>query len=175
MGRHLVLTRPKICTDRLVLVPARPSDAPAFIALWGDPEVYRYLWDGVAPRADVVAAELAKSDRSFQDRSGGLFKLHLDGEMVGFAGIEPAFWDESEVELMYGLRPIRWGQGFATEAAGAVLQWGFEDLSHERICAAVDMPNEASIRVLENVGMRYEREEEVNGLPTRFYSIERAR
>jgi ribosomal-protein-alanine N-acetyltransferase len=76
-----------------------------------------------------------------------------DGALVGFAAIKE-IPETSEVEVYYGLAPRFWGQGLATEAAQAVLTYGFEVLGYQRIWARTDEPNEASKRVAERLGMR---------------------
>jgi RimJ/RimL family protein N-acetyltransferase len=65
------------------------------------------------------------------------------------------------------------GQGLATEAARAVLAYGFEQLQSPRITAATDPPNAASVRVLERLGMRFTHRAALNGLDTVFYEIAR--
>ena len=58
---------------------------------------------------------------------------------------------------MYGITPTYWKKGLATEAAKAVLHYGFEELRVEKIWGGADAPNAASIRVLEKLGMIYEK------------------
>jgi ribosomal-protein-alanine N-acetyltransferase len=58
---------------------------------------------------------------------------------------------------MYGVTPAHWGQGLATEAAQAVLRYGIEELQLARIWGGADAPNVASIRVLQKLGMSYEK------------------
>jgi RimJ/RimL family protein N-acetyltransferase len=66
------------------------------------------------------------------------------------------------VELLYGLYQNFWGRGLATEAARAVLRFGFEEVGLEEILACADLDNPASVRVMERLGMSYagERREE---------------
>jgi len=59
------------------------------------------------------------------------------------------------------------------EAATAVLQHGFDSLGLERIVTSADVPNVASIRVMEKLGMQFDKQETVNGLELVFYSIRR--
>ena len=76
--------------------------------------------------------------------------------MVGFCGLFLT-GDPPEVELLYGIAPPVWGQGLTTEAARAVLRYGFEELRLVRIVASADVPNVASLRVLEKLGMIFSR------------------
>ena len=172
MGHHLVLTRPKICTDRLVLVPVTRADKEALAGLWRLPDVRRWLWDDRMPEDDEVSETVRQSEESFADHSGGLWKIEdREGNFMGFVGLRPAEWAPGEIELLYGLHPTYWGRGLATEASLAVLRHGFEELGLKKVVAAADSPNDASRRVLERVGMRFDREGELDGFPTRFFSV----
>jgi ribosomal-protein-alanine N-acetyltransferase len=55
-----------------------------------------------------------------------------------------------------------------------VLRYGFEELGLERIYAGTDPPNRASVRVMEKVGMRFDRQTEINGLAAIYYMLSRA-
>ena len=79
----------------------------------------------------------------------------------------------SSDELLYAIAPAYWKQGLITESAKAVLQYGFESLGLERIVPSADVPNVSSIRVMEKIGMRFEKQEQVDELEPVFYSITR--
>lgn len=76
------------------------------------------------------------------------------GFMIGFCGLSRS-GTSAEIEILYGIAPSHWGQGLATEAARAVLHYGFEELRLSRIIGGADVPNVASLRVLEKLGMTY--------------------
>jgi RimJ/RimL family protein N-acetyltransferase len=73
------------------------------------------------------------------------------GELVGDCSLH---FDDGfgEWELSYGFRRDRWGRGYATEAAGACVRYGFDELGLTKIVADVDLANVASARVLEKCG-----------------------
>jgi len=77
------------------------------------------------------------------------------------------------LELLFGLSPTHWGQGFATEAAEAVIRYAFETLGVTLVHASTDVPNQASVRVMERLGMHFERQATINGLDTLFYRLPR--
>ena len=111
-----------IDTPRLRLRPCREEDLPALHALWTEPEVRRYLWDGeVIPRERAMEI-LAKSEESFRSRGFGLWSAFVAGDpdLAGFAGLRVVGGTE-EVEILYGLHPRVWGLGLATEAADALI------------------------------------------------------
>jgi RimJ/RimL family protein N-acetyltransferase len=72
------------------------------------------------------------------------------------------------VEVAYTIARDYWGQGLATEASQAILQYGFEKLSLARLVSLIEPENFASQRVAEKIGMAYEKEV-VEGEYTPFY------
>jgi len=139
--------------------------------LWTDARVRRYLWDGETISRRRARAAIEASIESFARHGFGLWVTReRTGEApIGFCGLLPS--DEApEVEVSYGISPPFWGRGLATEAALAVLRYGFETVGLQRIVASVDAPNVASPRVLEKAGMRYETRE---GQDLTYYAISR--
>lgn len=144
-----------INTPRLRLRPCREEDLSALHALWTEPEVRRYLWDGqVIPRARAMEI-LAKSEESFRSHGFGIWAVFVVGEpgLAGFAGLRVVGGTE-EVEILYGLHPRVWGLGLATEAADALIAHAFARAWAQRIWARADAPNEASVAVMKRLGMK---------------------
>ncbi len=77
----------------------------------------------------------------------------------------------SDVEILYGIEPARWGKGLATEAAQAILIYGFEACQLPRIHAGADAPNKASFKVMEKLGMTCEGPRTVNGIEAIYYYL----
>lgn len=154
-------------TARLRLRPATAADVDAFHALWTDPAVRQFLWDDVVIPRERAEEVVAASVECFETRRFGTWAVieRASDRLVGFAGLRSAGADGAEVELLYGLSPAYWGRGLATEAARAVLRYGFRALGLGRIVAATDAPNRASVRVMEKLGMTFERRERVGHLP----------
>jgi RimJ/RimL family protein N-acetyltransferase len=164
----------EIRTARLLLRPLGPADEEELFLLWNDREVGRYLWDDRAVARETVRAELEASQRSFAERGFGHFTLSLppDPAVVGFSGLR-SIAGSAEIEVLYALFPRFWGRGLATEAARAVLRYGFEELGLAEIFAGADPPNTASFRVMERLGMSWEGERRVGELTARYYRIRR--
>jgi len=81
------------------------------------------------------------------------------GELIGYCGIAvEQIENKDEKEIGFRLDPKFWGKGLATEAAAAALQYGFERLKLPHIFGIAERANIASVRVLEKLGMRYEKE-----------------
>jgi RimJ/RimL family protein N-acetyltransferase len=162
-------------TRRLRLVPFAPAHADALHALWTDPQVRLYLWDGkILPRERVLQA-IADSEQSFARLGFGQFALFTPGEAepIGFCGLR-RFEGGDQPELLYGILPALWGEGLVTEAAGAVLADAFDRLGVDRVVAATDTPNQNAVRVLQRLGMSFDGRRLHHGLDTVFYSLSRS-
>jgi RimJ/RimL family protein N-acetyltransferase len=109
------------------------------------------------------------SIKSFKNSRYGLWLFFEERSelMAGFAGLLD--FSQEAPSLIFGTRSQFWGRGYATEVGLAVLDYAFEILSCDRVIADVDEPNEASIRVLEKIGMTKLRRGIVNGRPLLYY------
>ena len=163
-----------IDTDHLRLWPLGDADAEALHHLFTDPDVRRHLWDDqVIPREQTMEV-IETSQRRFAERGFGLWGVHSrDAEaLIGFCG----YWffrDPPELELLYGIAPAQWGRGYATEAARALVRYGFEQLQLDTVRGSADAPNVASVRVLEKAGLQFEKRLTVGGRDTVFYHLRR--
>jgi len=163
---------PILHTPRLILRPWELGDIDALHSLWTAPDVRRYLWDDVVisreRAAETVRDAIALAER--EDLGQWLVLDRGSGVLAGFCGLIRRDGEDAP-ELMYGLAREWWGRGLATEAARAVLAFGFDDPRCTRITAATDPPNEASQRVMERLGMRFTHRGTLHGLDTLFYEI----
>lgn len=137
-------------TTRLVMAPFAPQDADELLAVFHHEDVRRYLMDDLVMSADWVTGEIAASQARFADGKLGLWslRLHESPTIIGFAGFLPV---RGVSQLMYGLLPDYWHQGYATEAAQAAIE-AAKAIGRSEIVAATDIPNEASQQVLRRLG-----------------------
>jgi RimJ/RimL family protein N-acetyltransferase len=135
-------------TSRLLLRPLAPGDWPDVLAYTSDPEIMRYLPEGVMS-AEQVQAFIAEH----QPTSGALAAvLPAEGRLIGHLTFHP--WYAPHIyEIGWVLHPQYHGQGYATEAALALLQYGFETLGLHRVIATCQPENIGSWRVMEKLGM----------------------
>jgi ribosomal-protein-alanine N-acetyltransferase len=158
--------------------PFAMDDVDDLHRLWVDPGVRKFLWDDqVIPRETAIAV-VESSIESFVNHGFGFWAIcfNNDPELIGFGGLRHFTEDggvTSEVEILYGVAPERWGKGIATEAAGAALRYGFEERELAHIYAGADPPNAASFRVIEKLGMKFARKTVVNGVETLYYLMSR--
>ena len=169
---------PLLATARLLMRPFATDDVDALHRLWIDPGVREFLWDDrIIPRETAIAVVESSVD-SFVSHGFGFWSICFknDTKLIGFAGLRHFTEDGGatrEVEILYGVAPAHWGKGIATEAARAVLRYGFEDLELVNIYAGADPPNAASFRVIEKLGMKFARKTLVHGLEAVYYVMNR--
>ena len=157
---------PILKTERLVLRPIVSSDVDVLHKFWTDPEVRRYLWDDQIMPKETVADIIRSSEACFSELGSGFFAIEVldqQGDLAGFCG-HRRFEDGQQIEVLYGILPEYWGEGFVTEATVEVLRHGFENCSMERVIAATDTPNQRSVRVMQRLGMVFEERREWHGL-----------
>ncbi|MGW5744094.1 GNAT family N-acetyltransferase [Amycolatopsis sp. NPDC003861] len=146
-------------TDRLVLRPWRVAEAAVQRELWAerDPRVPPHRRIDAAGHPTV--AELEEVIRA----SVGLLAVERKaaGDVIGYCGVIEGH--EGRPELAFELLRRTWGQGYATEAAVAVLDWA-RSAGYERLWATVWEWNTASRRVLEKLGFVEAGREEVDGI-----------
>ncbi len=169
-----VLAAEPLRTDRLVLRPLEPADAPDVFEYQRIPEVLRYLpWprrdraEGYEHTAKRAAARVLAADGDFF-----VFAATLPGEpsvaepaeveaqprdrVIGDVMVRVSSVTHAQLELGWVLHPDFQGRGFAREAASAVLDFVFETLRPHRVQAFLDARNAASAALCERLGMRRE-------------------
>lgn len=149
-----------------------PADVDEIHQLWIEPGMKKYLWDDEIIPKEAAQEAVAKSIELFNEKGLGLWAVTFHGQtvLIGFCG----YWyfrDPPELEILYGIAPNLWGNNLATEAARAMLQYGFQYLGFDEIIASADAPNAASFRVMEKTGMKFLKRARKNGWDTIFYAI----
>lgn len=148
-----------LTTDRLVLREFRATDWPAVLAYQTDPLYLRYYeWTERTPE-DVrgfVQRFMAQQQESPRLKFQLAIVLKATEQLIGNCGIRMGSADAREADIGYELAPQHWGQGYATEAARAMVQLGFTRFRLHRISAWCIAENVGSARVLEKLGMRQE-------------------
>jgi ribosomal-protein-alanine N-acetyltransferase len=160
-------------TERLILRRLEMGDLDDLARLYADPEVRRHIPEGVLNR-EQTQEELEWFLNGHPERSElGLWgTIHrATGAFIGRCGLLP--WDidgVAEVEVAYLIDPEYQGQGFATEAAAGVRDHAFGALGLRRLICLITPGNEASVKVAEKIGMRFEREGSDDEGPFLLYS-----
>jgi RimJ/RimL family protein N-acetyltransferase len=149
----------EIRTNRLYLREFVEADWPAVLAYQSNPDYLRYYPWETRTRRDVQAfVQRLVNWQQEQPRKKYQLAIVLlaEKQLIGNCGVRLEQSDSQEAELGYEISPDHWGRGYATEAAGAMVTFGFQELDLHRIWAASLADNVGSIRVLEKLGMHYE-------------------
>ena len=148
-------------TKRLILRHQVIEDLDDLWALYCDPDITKYIPD--APRSREEAQEELEWHMNGHPKHPelGLWAtIHKEsGNFIGRCGLLPWEIDGlNEVEVAYTIAKKYWGQGLGSEAAQAILQYGFEKLNIPRLVCLIDAENIASKKVAMKIGMTFEKE-----------------
>ena len=147
---------PKLETGRLVLRELSLDDAPAVAERAGDRRVARYLIAVPSPYPVALATRWIMARLAWWPQQRGvtlaIARRETPALLVGSVSLRK-FARDQRAELGYWLGADAWGQGYATEAAAALVDFGFAELGLSRVYAQVLEGNDASCRVLEKLGM----------------------
>lgn len=159
-----------INTERLRLRMFEEEDAPAMAAVLAGEGVLDYFPPGPPPSLSVAEGMIRKILDHWDERGYGLWALELlsTGVFLGRAGLQ-YLPDTDEVEIDFILDRGFWGQGLATEAGRASLEFGFDQKGFVEVVGIVHPDNWASRRVLEKVGMRHDIRTEYFGMVVERY------
>lgn len=158
-------------TDRMLHRAFTVDDAEVAFALNSNPLVMRYTAEPMAQSLEATRQHIADYP-DFEKVGYGRWACVLKEteQIIGFCGLK-YLEDLDEVDIGYRFFPEYWGQGLATEACRASLEFGFSQLQLKQIIGLVVPENAASIRVLEKVGMQSEGEFDYDGTLALRYSI----
>ncbi|HEX4388556.1 MAG TPA: GNAT family N-acetyltransferase [Steroidobacteraceae bacterium] len=148
-----------IRTARLELRELTSDDAPFVLALYTDPDFIANVGDRGVRTLEDARRYIAESPvRSYRQHGFGLYLVCArdSGESLGMCGLLRRDW-HADVEIGFALLPPARRRGYALEAAAAVVQFARESLRLERVVALTAPDNQSSIRVLEKIGLRFER------------------
>lgn len=162
----------QLITQRLTLRQFTAQDLHPFHALLNEPGLLRYFPTPDPPSLERVEQMIARILAHWDEHGYGVWAVESNttGQLLGRCGLFyiPAT-DEVEVDFILG-RPF-WGQGFATEAGRASLQYGFDQHQLAAIVGIVHPENKASQRVLEKIGMTLTRADNYFGMDCLRYAI----
>jgi ribosomal-protein-alanine N-acetyltransferase len=158
-------------TKRLVLRHQVLEDLDDLWALYCNPNITKYI-----PRSRAEAQEELEWHMHGHPKHPelGLWAtIHKEtGKFIGRCGLLPWMIEgQYDVEVAYTIMGEYWGQGLGSEAAQAILNYGFEKLNLSRLICLIDAENIASRKIAEKIGMSFEREARDELGPFLIYSI----
>lgn len=146
-------------TERLILRQFTTDDAAFIHQLLNEPSWIRNIGDRNIRTIEDACSYIVNGPVKSYERNGfGLWLIVLreTGESMGMCGLIRRDGLE-DIDIGYALLPNFWSMGYAVEAARATKEYARDAVGLKRLVAIVDPANEASIRVLEKIGLRYEK------------------
>lgn len=153
-------------TERLVLREWTLADTDALFEILSDAEVVKYIADGLPFSREKVEQFLIWAV-DYQRENGFCRWAVIErtsGKIIGSCGLAQRYTEEAELGFLFARE--FWGKGYATEAASAALNYGFETLKLDKIIALTDPENAASHKVLEKIGFVLHKTEKFDGVDT---------
>ncbi|MFI5937232.1 GNAT family N-acetyltransferase [Actinoplanes sp. NPDC051494] len=144
----------ELTTPRLTLRPFRAGDHAAVHAFASDPEIVRWMdWGPNTPEETAIFLGLALQSDVEQPRRAYRFAVVRGAVLIGSAELHIESAEHRRATMGYLIAREHWGQGFATEAARALLELGLDRLGLHRVTATCDPENAGSAGVLRKIGM----------------------
>jgi len=166
-------------TDRLILREILPTDVDGLFQLDSDPEVHRYLGNKPVENKEQIIAMINFIRQQYVDYGIGRWAI-VDKEsnnFIGWTGLKLVReFTNSHInyyDLGYRLIQKYWGKGFATEAAKASIDYGFEKLNLSEIYAMADCENIKSNDVLTKNGLKFIVTFDLDGIRHNWYKIDK--
>ena len=151
MNRYFALR-----TQRILLRKLTEGDLDELVALDADPEVMRYISDGVpTPRKDYVETLLPRILAWPADDPVGFYAALWKDRWIGWFHLRPSIGGDDALELGFRLHRVAWGHGLATEGARALAAVAADELRVPWVDGCARPDNQASIAVLEKCGLNY--------------------
>ena len=167
-------------TPRLILREYTPEDAPDVLRLNSDAEIMHFANKKPTESLDEALAQIAVFQRQYLENGYGRWAVILKttGEHVGYCGLKyrnaEADPRRDFTDIGYRFERKHWKSGFATEAARACLEFGFEHLHLQRLVGCAPVTNKQSIRILEKIGLKFYSTFLLDNTPTAWYQLWRA-
>lgn len=150
---------PRFETKRLLLRPFKLTDFDAYAAYHIKPDTYRFLY-AASPDRSTLRRQFTADIRPVFAAEGDVFKLAVivkeTGQLVGEVSLRFTNKTALQADVAYVFNSAFAGQGYATEATQAIVDYGFDHLGLHRIAARIDAHNSGSIRVIERLKFRKE-------------------
>lgn len=164
-------------TQRLRLEPLNDSHFDGLYAINSIPEVMRYI-TGQPDTPELTTAMIERTKTQWAERgySWWAFIDRESGAMIGTGCVQNIERNPvNPLELGWRLHPGHFGKGYATEAARAMMQFAFETLDAQLLCAVCHQDNAASAAVMQRLGMRFLAIEHWYKMDVAVYGISRAK
>lgn len=162
----------KICTNRLILRKFDCNDFEKYFNILKQEEVSRWLGNGKRITQDDVKKIMERYDKHWKDNEYGVWAVTSlqTGEILGHCGLR-VLEDIGETELLYAFSPKFWGEGYATEAGKAVIEFAVKNLKLHKLVALAYSDNKASCNVIKKLGFEYKGTQEHFGAVLSYFEL----
>ncbi len=159
-------------TRRLILRHFIPDDADELYRIYSYPELFKYMSNEKPLLWEQTGALISSLTKNWQQHHFGVWAVvhKTSNKLIGHCGFK-FLENTQEVQIGYLLLKSYWGRGLGTEAASVAVKYGFEIAKLEKIVAIAKPENIASRRVMEKVGMKYEKDAYHYNNHVVYYSI----
>ena len=159
-------------TERLYIRRLTMDDLDKMIELRCVPEVNKYLGGTKLQNPAAIAVRMQFYIDCYDKYGFGMGAMiwKETGEFFGWSGLQPLDGTD-EIEVGYGMKSEFWRKGIGYECAKAWLDFGFNDKNLKRIVAVASPENTGSWRIMEKLGMNYEKTEFYYGMECKVYGI----
>lgn len=170
----------KIETNRLILRELLLTDDVGLFELDTNPQVHQYLGNNPIKTMHEARTIIAMVMQQYATNGIGRWAVieKTSGDFIGWCGLK--FIQEHEnnhinfYDIGYRLIPKYWGMGYATEAAQAVINYGFHQLQLKEIFASAHVENKSSQKVLQKCGLSFIESYQWQQIPCNWYRITKA-
>ncbi|MFD9002390.1 GNAT family N-acetyltransferase [Streptomyces sp. NPDC059582] len=169
----------EIHTPRLLLRRWLDDDLVPLSEIQADPSVMQWIGDGSPRSLEQSAEDIEAWEEEWDEEGFGIFAVELlgSGELIGAVGLYAAEVPAEiagQVAIRWRLGRAFWGQGYASEAAHAALEFALQDRGIDQVVAVCRTGDTASTNVLEKLGMQSEGtvEHPVHGHDLQVYGID---
>ncbi len=159
-------------TPHLFLRRFTEADAPLIFKLNSDAEVLKYLHEPALENEEQAKKVINEIILPQYVLNLGRWAIHTKAnyEFIGWCGLKN-IPETGIIDLGYRLLKSAWGKGYATEAAQYTIIYGLRELKIKTITGMAHVENVASIKILEKIGMKFIKNDLVDGVPVRVYNI----
>lgn len=154
-------------TKRLLIRPFQEEDAEIFFKLNQDKGFHLYSITSYL-QTDLASTREWIKKHPFKY---GVWEKET-GDLIGMGGLTPWIWEEEElIDITYRFRESAWGKGYGSEVARALVDYGFNKLGLTQITATITPDNMGSKKIVEKLGMKFDKRILLLGVPTELYRL----
>lgn len=169
-------------TERLILREIKETDLDGMFELDANPKVHLYLGNKPILTRKEALENIQFIQEQYQERGIGRFACieKLTGEFIGWSGLkfnqnkkEEVNGFQNFIDIGYRFIPKYWKKGYGFESAKACLEFGFNTLNYNKICAAALEDNIGSNKILTKIGLQFVNQFDYENVKANWYELKK--